>query len=614
MSKTYYGGINLSTWDKGYYTAIDSDTGKRVKVQIRKGRPRSDFNSNGYEVIYKDRKRGKYYDYMPKGMVEDPDPDRRDATDKINEKVAKKQITTQQAEDEYDAYNAAHPTELKDVEVIADSPHKGQPDPTAPRTGIDIYAGQAAPSQAYMDAYNEIGFNPIFNDIRVRNYQNALARNPMFSYQWDMANNINEFINASTGGLWNRLSPTQNIRYIYDTFKNGWQNPLDYNSSWWGNNGIVTDEFAAEHPYWTMGINGGVDLLVGRYGTPGGRGRFVSDVSKIPGTQYAKDLWWLGKTYNNSGSGLGNSSVRRNFLDLARDPTTSRNFIETYSRDPTAGLTLDQIREALPQLRQLETEFGISPKLHFNSWTPVSEQIETARTGLDYGRTVYNNYTYELDFLKNHNKVLYDIAKESPQYLRQIVLDYEAGRITNVEDYVRNLIKQANTFVRRMDLSPGQDATEAFSTIGGHTLGENTRYSMDVGNPNVVWAGFDYGKNAARYTPKELHLEGPVETWWSQRRPTFADPSISINPRGIHTDMKWPRRLNRTEARYNTNLFLEKNNVPYDYNRSDSHMIFLSPNRGASIGDWFNVTPLEGNQFDPSGFRYTLGYQKGGKL
>lgn len=76
-----------------------------------------------------------------------------------------------------------------------------------------------------------------------------------------MANNINEFINAGTGGLWNRLSLTQNIRYIYDTFKNGWQNPLDYNSSWWGNNGIVTDEFAAEHPYISMAINSAVDGL-----------------------------------------------------------------------------------------------------------------------------------------------------------------------------------------------------------------------------------------------------------------------------------------------------------------------------------------------------------------
>ena len=273
--------INYSTWDKGYFTMTDKHTGKLVKVRIKPGTKKPNFKAGiNIDSVFEDENGNFYYGYIPKGKVSlnREWTDKEVGINKINEKVAKKQITTQQAEDEYDAYNAAHPTELKDVEVIADSPHKGEPDPTAPRTGIDIYAGQAAPSQAYMDAYNKIGFNPIFNDVRVRNYQNALARNPMFAHQWDMANNINEFINVGTGGLWNRLSPTQNIRYIYDTFKNGWQNPLDYNSSWWGNNGIVTDEFAAEHPYLTMGINGGADLLVGRYGTPGGRGRFVSDV------------------------------------------------------------------------------------------------------------------------------------------------------------------------------------------------------------------------------------------------------------------------------------------------------------------------------------------------
>lgn len=89
------------------------------------------------------------------------------------------------------------------------------------------------------------------DNIRVKNYRKAEARNPNFSQNWDMATNIYDFANAASLGLVNRFSPTQNIGFAIDAAQgdNLWD-------SWLGNSGIVSDKFMQEHPYWSMAING----------------------------------------------------------------------------------------------------------------------------------------------------------------------------------------------------------------------------------------------------------------------------------------------------------------------------------------------------------------------
>lgn len=55
---------------------------------------------------------------------------------------------------------------------------------------------------------------------------------------------------VATGGAYNRFFPTQNARLLYDMATGGdWRNSMMY-----GNNGVVSDQFAAEHPYWTTAI------------------------------------------------------------------------------------------------------------------------------------------------------------------------------------------------------------------------------------------------------------------------------------------------------------------------------------------------------------------------
>lgn len=62
--------------------------------------------------------------------------------------------------------------------------------------------------------------------------------------------NFMDVTNVLTGGMANRLSPTQNARFIYDAATGG-----DWVNSWFGNNGVTSDKFAQEHPYLSMGTN-----------------------------------------------------------------------------------------------------------------------------------------------------------------------------------------------------------------------------------------------------------------------------------------------------------------------------------------------------------------------
>lgn len=71
-----------------------------------------------------------------------------------------------------------------------------------------------------------------------------------------------DFINALTGNILGRLSPTQTGRAIYDTFDNDLSDKQKLESWFLGNNGIVSDKYTEEHPISSALIN-----LVGDAGT-----------------------------------------------------------------------------------------------------------------------------------------------------------------------------------------------------------------------------------------------------------------------------------------------------------------------------------------------------------
>lgn len=68
------------------------------------------------------------------------------------------------------------------------------------------------------------------------------------------------------GAFLRNLSPTQWARRIYDIgdLASGNMSRTQYIDRWInGNNGIVSDKFAQEHPYWSLGINGATDVVTG---------------------------------------------------------------------------------------------------------------------------------------------------------------------------------------------------------------------------------------------------------------------------------------------------------------------------------------------------------------
>ncbi len=139
---------------------------------------------------------------------------------------------------------------------ILPSNYYGSPEYPIVLPEVLVTAKRPSKTRSFLQWFNdEVLLNP--GNIRVKNYQRAMDRNPNFSQDWDMASNINEGVNVISGGLLNRLSPTQNIGLAIDIAQgdNFW-------NSWFGNSGIVSDNFAQNHPYWTTGIN-----LVGDIGT-----------------------------------------------------------------------------------------------------------------------------------------------------------------------------------------------------------------------------------------------------------------------------------------------------------------------------------------------------------
>jgi len=114
------------------------------------------------------------------------------------------------------------------------------------------------------------------------------------SFDGSLAGNM-DVLNAMTGGVLNRLSLSQNARLLYDI-----ANGRDWRSSWMGNNGIVPDDYAKEHPYLSMLANGVVDAA------PAGGIKTLSGLAKMRG----RKLGYTGVSPENTSDfklGIGNS-------------------------------------------------------------------------------------------------------------------------------------------------------------------------------------------------------------------------------------------------------------------------------------------------------------------
>ena len=170
---------------------------------------------------------------------------------------------------------------------------------------------------------NETGETGTFALPEVR----VIANNPKnyrSSFDGSLSNFINT-INAMTGGISNRFSPTQNVRAVYDLFDQDLSTQDKINSIVYGNNGIVSNEFAEEHPILSAGANMFGDAVTPR--------SLLNAAIKAKGTQLyldAKD--GLTKAiYNNIAPG----SYYESYIPGGSKKTEIRNAIKDFLKGNT---------------------------------------------------------------------------------------------------------------------------------------------------------------------------------------------------------------------------------------------------------------------------------------
>lgn len=324
----------------------------------------------------------------------------------------------------------------------------------------------------------------------------------------------------------------------------------------------------------------------------------------------------LAKHFNNTGTGLKNPHIRKEFYNWVKDPTFSLQFLNKYGNE-ISGLDLSKAKQLQKDLDVIENKYGVYPTKFYDF---ESEYIvPTLQAGLQKADDLILEYNNKINYLKQNNPILSNIAEESPQYLDQIYDDLISGKITDTEAYVKDLITQANTFYRRMNTNNSDDFL--------HIRGMNANYgkskkAMDVGNVEVVWDPLwskGYGQYRRKYTPKQLTLKGDVSTWWSQRYPQFNDKNISIDNNGMHGDYFRPsddiahelnnNKISITPIIRTLKQYLQKNNISPKYKLQNAHMTFLSDN-DSYIGDYYNIT----DDFDLYKDKSTLGFKNGGFL
>lgn len=137
--------------------------------------------------------------------------------------------------------------------------------------------------------------------------------------------NFTNTINAMTGGIANRFSPTQNIRAVYDLFDNDLSTQDKINSIVYGNNGIVSNNFAEKHPYISAGIN-----LIGDTASPRS---LLNTAIKSKATQLVTDAKSdLAKAiYNNIAPG----SYKESYIKGGTKRTEIKNALKDFLKGNT---------------------------------------------------------------------------------------------------------------------------------------------------------------------------------------------------------------------------------------------------------------------------------------
>ena len=334
------------------------------------------------------------------------------------------------------------------------------------------------------------------NGVRTAN----IRANPNAMDNYQVAQNVGEAFNILSAGIPNRLSLTQNIGLVKDAV-----NGKNIMESWFGNSGIVSDKYAAEHPWLSMAANMGTDIVIpyAAYKSyPVVKDNVVftqkpnSFTRGIGGIQGLNDLVESGLVRGNP---VGTEVSANNFGKLYR---RNRN----HFRDIIDDTNIDGIANRYFN-RSLTRE-------DFNALKKSSKK-----------------YTDEAK-ANNANKQISDdpIARLINRTNYDPLIDYET-----YDDYIAelNALKKS-----------GKGATSY------NAEGHPAAYFYDDGR-NPLTQGHDYAnsrfgvriENASEYNPSILsgHLHYSLNT-----TPRFNDPNVSVYMRGpLNTTIRVPKSLLR---------------------------------------------------------------------
>lgn len=283
---------------------------------------------------------------------------------------------------------------------------------------------------------------------------------------WDM-------FNATTGGIFNQLSPTQFGRNLYNIATG---NP-NYAQEWvYGNNGLVSDEFAADHPWLSLGIN-----LTGDAVTLGG----PSAVAKV--YNIGKNLYTKGPKY------IFDNLPYKTIYNVQKAASNIKSDAITFFRTPMNENPIKAVRNRRQSLqvgKTPRTDIQYDNNVYYNtnksSIQNINDPISQIRGRL---RTRMNNGDYQYSYPNDGIGISPDKNMYNPDYIiSQIpVKDYLSlrdvykmgiDRHSGLMDKISNAIQTPIHYLKA-------NTEPAFAYTGGNRF-------IKVNKKAIKDLGFDY--------------------------------------------------------------------------------------------------------------------------
>ena len=237
---------------------------------------------------------------------------------------------------------------------------------------------------------------------------------------------------------------------------------------------------------------------------------------------------------------------------------------------------------------------------------PVTEKAEKLAAAEERIKSLGINMTkqYKEMYSQIKDPILKDIIDTSPQYLEE-VWEQQIKHGGATEEFIKDLIKKANSYKRNMDSSVFTE--KDFRTIKGR----NGKYKGNLGTIDVegeIPSG-PYG-NFSAYFEGLPELTGDMSTWWGQRIPKGVNVEKGIHSQSpLLKDMKDKILNDLGEIVDTDNLFFQTYEGPKEFIKYPYHQIFLG--EPGTLLPNFKVTV---GKNPPTGFTFGKGYKHGGKL